>query len=1313
MPESSLIPRQVALLRALIQLSAERAKTETTSKSTFATATATADSQFSQASAAISHRFETDSAAEQQAYKSAHNQIENRFQTESAAEEKEYQTVKRSVMGRFNKDNSAAGKAREDARWEAGSVYDAAKENSKKKHEKLSRQLAGIMQEFQPTGEMARGLVDESIRFLKTNPEPPAEIPDEPEADAIETLTAAIERTTTLTSALQRLTIPNLIKIKNYVWIVILFALVLAYPCWLALGLTGGLIACSVVAIVLGVGLYIWLRSVAKVQVGRAVPPLRQALAEVEAWHERTKEQASAALKKQKAESEARRDEVISKAEEAHTKRLAEITLRRDTDLRQLEERHNKQMAEIETRHATDLKQLNEQHARRVAEIKSRFDVDSRTVKEKHQQQQAAAKTTFDTTWNALVEKWQRGMDDLNRSVGEIQDECRRLYLDWHSPDWPSWQPPETLPPGIRFGEYLVNLAQIPNGIPHDDQLRAMTPTSFTLPALVPFPTVGSLLVKAFGPARDQAAQILQAVMLRCLTSLPAGKVRFTIIDPVGLGQNFSAFMHLADYDEQFVTSRIWTEPSQIEQRLTDLTDHMENVIQNYLRNEFETIEEYNVHAGEVAEPFRFLVVANFPVNFSEATMRRLISIASSGARCGVYVLMSVDVKQQMPQGLSLKDIEKHCANVVWIDQKFVWKSAEFEQYPLTLDTPPPPDVFTPLMHDQGGKAKAANKVEVPFDYIAPAADQWWTSSSSNGIDVPLGRAGATRLQHLKLGKGTSQHVLIAGRTGSGKSTLLHALITNVALHYSPEEVELYLIDFKKGVEFKTYATYELPHARVVAIESEREFGLSVLQRLDAELKYRGDRYRDVGAQDLNSYRQANGNQPTPRILLIVDEFQEFFVEDDKVAQETSLLLDRLVRQGRAFGIHVHLGSQTLGGAYALARATIGQMGVRIALQCSESDAHLILSEENSAARLLTRPGEAIYNDANGMVEGNHFFQVVWLAEDRREDYLQKLNQLARDRNLVPTTPQIVFEGNKPADITKNPLLTQLLQAPAWPATTPRASHAWLGEAIAIKDPTEAVFRPQSGSNLLIIGQQDDAALGIFATSIVSLAAQYPPAADADPSSGVRFYLLDGCPVDSQYAGLLGRFAEVIPHPFRQGGWREVPGVIDEIAAELERRQASEGSEFPAIYLMIFDLQRFRELRKAEDDYGFSSNKEEKPSPSKQFTTILRDGPGFHVHTLVWCDTLNNMNRSLDRQALREFEMRILFQMSANDSSSLIDSPFANKLGQHRALFHNEAQGMLEKFRPYGVPTSEWMAEVRKSLGSRPAPQVAEPVGQD
>ena len=90
----------------------------------------------------------------------------------------------------------------------------------------------------------------------------------------------------------------------------------------------------------------------------------------------------------------------------------------------------------------------------------------------------------------------------------------------------------------------------------------------------------------------------------------------------------------------------------------------------------------------------------------------------------------------------------------------------------------------------------------------------------------------------------------------------MHALITNLALNYSPDEIDLYLIDFKKGVEFKVYATHELPHASVVAIESEREFGISVLQRLDVEMRLRADRFRDAGVQDLNGYRNAPGHAP-------------------------------------------------------------------------------------------------------------------------------------------------------------------------------------------------------------------------------------------------------------------------------------------------------------------------------------------------------------------------------------------------------------------------------------------------------------------
>src|SRR5208283_6002646 len=199
--------------------------------------------------------------------------------------------------------------------------------------------------------------------------------------------------------------------------------------------------------------------------------------------------------------------------------------------------------------------------------------------------------------------------------------------------------------------------------------------------------------------------------------------------------------------------------------------------------------------------------------------------------------------------------------------------------------------------------------------------------------------------------------------------------------------------DFKKGVEFKCYGTRRLPHAKVVAIESDREFGLSVLQRVDEELRRRGDLFRKLGVQDVAGYKRAGGTESMPRSLLIIDEFQEFFTEEDRVSQSAAVLLDRIVRQGRAFGIHVLLGSQTLGGAYTLARATLGQMVIRVALQCNEADAYLIMDDNNSAPRLLSRPGEGIYNDMAGAVEGNSPFQGVWMGEDERDKLLDEMHE--------------------------------------------------------------------------------------------------------------------------------------------------------------------------------------------------------------------------------------------------------------------------------------------------------------------------------
>ncbi len=806
-----------------------------------------------------------------------------------------------------------------------------------------------------------------------------------------------------------------------------------------------------------------------------------------------------------------------------------------------------------------------------------------------------------------------------------------------------------------------------------------------------------------YSETRSKPVMCLQAVMLRLLTVIAPGKVRFTIFDPVGLGENFATFMHLADYDEVLVTNRIWTEPRQIEQQLEKVTEHMEMVIQKYLRGQYTSIDEYNAEAGEVAEPYRFIVIANFPTKFTQAAAERLLSIASVGRRCGVYVLLSVDTTLKPPRDFNPRELEQQFVRVNCSGNNFAWDDPDFGMWPFRLDEPPVPELFTAILRRVGEKAKDGNRVEVPFEFIAPQVADFWRGDSRTGLVIPLGRAGATKRQCLQLGHGTAQHVLIAGKTGSGKSTLLHSLITNVGLVYGPDEVELYLVDFKKGVEFKTYAIRKLPHARVVAIESEREFGLSVLQRLDAELKLRGDIFREQAVQDLAAYRQSQPKLRCPRILLIVDEFQEFFVEDDKIARETSLLLDRLVRQGRAFGIHVILGSQTLGGAYSLARSTIDQMSVRIALQCSDADARLILGEDNSAARLLSRPGEAIFNDANGLVEGNTLFQVVWLPDDRRDDYLQLIQEQANRRQFVQPSAQIVFEGNIPADISKNHDLRQLLSAPT-PLTASRVWKSWLGEAISIKDPTCAVFRPQGASNLLFVGQQEETAIALAFASMASISAQQFRSTHESSVHGVHFYLFDGTPSDSNYVGVLARLVKMLSAEVKFVGRKHVVSTITGLLAEVNHRIQSEDElNAPSVFLVIHALQYFRDLRRQDESLSRRTSEPPGTNPAKDLLSIVREGPPVGIHTILWCDSLTNLNRTFDRQALREFEMRVALQMGVNDSTALIEAPIASKLGQHRAYFFHEERGSPEKFRPYGLPSPEWLRRLeglRSEIGS-------------
>jgi S-DNA-T family DNA segregation ATPase FtsK/SpoIIIE len=293
----------------------------------------------------------------------------------------------------------------------------------------------------------------------------------------------------------------------------------------------------------------------------------------------------------------------------------------------------------------------------------------------------------------------------------------------------------------------------------------------------------------------------------------------------------------------------------------------------------------------------------------------------------------------------------------------------------------------------------------------------------------------------------------------------------------------------------------------------------------------------------------------------------------------------------------------------------------------------------------------------------------------------------------------LVFSGNSAAVLANNTALTKQLRDPV----AVKVPTAWLGDPVAIKEPTGASFRAQGGTNLLMIGQSEDAARALFVSSMLSLAAQAPE---------TKFTVLDGTPEDADDTEYLRQLAEKLPHAAAPGR-DALPAALAELTTEIEKRQKGE-AERTARFVLIFGVHRFRELRKAEDDYSFGRRGEREPTPAERLATILKDGPLSGVHAIVWCDSLVNLNRAFDRPLLREFALRVLFQMSATDSSTLMDAPAASKLGRHRALYLHEEQDRPEKFRPYGRPAPEWLddacAAIRRASGNRLVSAEPEPV---
>lgn len=986
-----------------------------------------------------------------------------------------------------------------------------------------------------------------------------------------------------------------------------------------------------------------------------------------------------------------------------------------DSELKRLAALRDQQFEQAKQARELEAKQLNEKLERDLAQLSAT----AVTEKQLAAQQLTKAIADCDAEYSQRLQiEWQRFSERRDTLIASMQQAKQELASNmerlqrggalrqttaaqkaiqviersqrWCQQSFPPWEQLQTANERWPIAQQkpIISLGDLPLAKLLPASAQPAAATQLNAPLLFS-PLDDGYLTVSVEPNTRVAKDLIRNLVMRALTTLPAGRTQVCVIDPPGLGRDFGWLMHLGDFDPQLVWHRVWTQPGHIARQLSDLALAAEDFIQQSLRNQYRDIVDYNTDAGALAEPFRLLVWSSFPNGLDDHSSKHLRSLLDIGTRCGIIPILIIDPSTSWPNPELRELVQRHGMHLRYDDssQSLHTTVEPLAQFSVIAEPAADEEQASQIMQAVGRRSLMAGRVEVPLERIVPVPEQRWQGNSSHALEIPIGQSGVGRVHSLKLGVGTAQHAIIAGKTGSGKSSLLHAIITSAALKYSPERLRLVLLDFKKGVEFQVYAEVGLPHADIIGIESHREFGLSALEYVDACMQRRGEAFRQAAVQDLASWNALHPQQLMPRILFVIDEFQELFVEDDKLSGQASLILDRIVRQGRSFGVHALLSSQTLAGAYSLPRTTLGQMAVRIALQCDASDAQIIFADDNPAAMRLKVPGQAVYNDAGGRIEGNQPMQIGWLVKEQQVSWLRQLP--SGYQNTDATTNRlgrcVVYEGNHSAKWSRPN--AELAMATAHAEINSDALWCLAGESVAISPAVVFPLTKQAGRNVLLVGSEDQTAAAVIAAMTASLV----------KSARCRIIAVQGAKPTDAWVLKLPQFWRESAVDLQSFDSRGADAALKSVHELLQQRialdcagtdDATSPSNQPPVCLCLLQLGRLRTLRR-DDDFSMGSFGETELKPDKLLEEILRDGPSHGIFTVIWVENCSTVQRWLSRAALREIEIRLLMRMSGNDSTNLIDSVAASRLGEHVMLVFDEATGQEQKFRPFATSSIE------------------------
>lgn len=941
-----------------------------------------------------------------------------------------------------------------------------------------------------------------------------------------------------------------------------------------------------------------------------------------------------------------------------------------------------------------------------------------------YQENQAKITHDYETRLSNETEKFYHKMDDEDKQFEDTQEQIdqeaveklealqpedvRRQYetLCTIVPKARNYESVKEMPEAIEIGHIQVSLDKWVSSVDKEELLAKMQDSfSFALSEtkkntlLLPCGRSFSdsnfnKMILFEGESRKDALEYLRALEMRLFMSIPCGKLRVTMFDPVDLGSNFSMFSGLGDNDERVISTKIWSDPKRIKEQLNALIAQIEHVNQDCLRNDYENIVVYNRHVGKNAEPLQALFVADFPRHFDKEACELLEKVVSSGPKCGVYTFIAASSKdvEFNREAFGLDGILRATEQMNLFDGLLHYEidEVEMEMVPISL-----PDKLeqTEVLNTISNGIKTSDRITIYFDEISEGLtqneDRWFNYSEENGLDIPIGLEGASRTVQIHLGGEsiTQHHALISGTIGAGKSTLLHTIIMSTLLRYSPEEVQVFLLDFKRGVEFKVYADADLSNFRVISLDTEPEFGLAVLRYLDEEQAIRSQEFHDANLQEIEQFNEMAENshgqvEKFPRILLIIDEFHEMFRdEESEIAKECETLLERIVKQGRAFGIHVILASQVLPENL---KNIYSQIMNRIALQSTYASAQCILDSDNEAVNTLVSvdAGKGIFNDGGGNRDSNHLFRVAYFKEDEQKEILSRI-KARQDRmfgDFKYEKTRLLLSSIQ--DNKENPL-NQFVETGKITKDYNLGCPLYLGEEISMINTFGIRLLRQRCQNVLIVGSEYGRANLIYSFAAMSILynsirlasdnalPEEPLITFFDFSKNRNQMMRRSRTSMDMMDELHSAFPDVIRIFGRDSLQEGLETLSEELAMNNPQRQH---------YVIFAGLNRAKRMLDAGNAYA---------RPLKQtFVDLVKNGPEVGMNFIVWANEPSSF-LSFYGEMLSEFDYRLVYNLKEEEyeqivNSSVMDTSYGNNVISYNPDDENK------KVRLYSVPLVGW-----------------------